>query len=286
MLSSDLSFYTQHFQTEGYVVIPALFSPTEVAMYTEHYMALRAQGELPGDFAGVNATSSDPLKKFPRMIHMHRWDERSFHWMIDDRLNRCMTALLGSEPYAVQTMLYFKPPGARGQALHQDQYYLRVQPGTCMAAWMALDRCEEENGCMRVVPGSHRLPLLCTVQADTTESFTDTTVPIPEGMNSVPVIMEAGDVFFFNGQLIHGSYPNKSEDRFRRSLIGHYVVGEAEKVAEFFHPVLRMNGSQVELGVSERGGSCGVWVDRDGAPVVEMIQSVESVANSSAIPNL
>lgn len=271
MLSSDLALYAQRFQTEGYVVVPGLFSPAEVDTYIDHYMTLRAQGELPGDFAGVNATSSDPLKKFPRMIHMHRWDERSFAWMIDDRLNRCMSALLGREPYAVQTMLYFKPPGARGQALHQDQYYLRVQPGTCMAAWMALDRCDEENGCMQVVPRSHLLPLLCTTQADTSQSFTDVTVPIPEGMQSVPVIMNPGDVFFFNGQLIHGSYPNVSKDRFRRSLIGHYVVGEAEKVAEFFHPVLRMDGSEVELGVSEQGSTCGVWVEQDGTPVVEMV---------------
>jgi hypothetical protein len=82
--------------------------------------------------------------------------------------------------------------------------------------------------------------------------------------------MEPGDVLFFNGQLIHGSYPNSSRDRFRRSLIGHYIVGEAEKVAKFYHPVLRMDGSQVELGISERGGPCGVWVEQDGAPVVEM----------------
>jgi ectoine hydroxylase-related dioxygenase (phytanoyl-CoA dioxygenase family) len=217
---------------------------------------------------------------------MHRWDELSLQWMIDERLKRCMTALLGSEPYAVQTMLYFKPPGARGQALHQDQYYLRVQPGTCLAAWMALDRCNEENGCMQVVPRSHLLPLLCTTQADTTKSFTDVTVPIPEGMHSVPVIMEPGDVFFFNGQAIHGSFPNVSQDRFRRSLIGHYIVGEAEKVAEYFHPVFRMDGSQVELGVSEKGSACGVWVERDGSPVVEMIEQAPPLVPADAVPNL
>jgi len=286
MVPANFSRYQEQFQNEGYVVIPGLFSQEEVARYIDHYMTMRAQGELPGDFAGVNANSTDPLKKFPRMIHMHRWDELSLQWMIDERLNRCMTALLGREPYAVQTMLYFKPPGARGQALHQDQYYLRVQPGTCMAAWMALDRCNAENGCMQVVPRSHLLPLLCTTQADTTKSFTDVTVPIPEGMQSVPVIMEPGDVFFFNGQVIHGSFPNVSQDRFRRSLIGHYIVGEAEKVAEYFHPVFRMDGSQVELGVSEKGSACGVWVERDGSPVVEMIEQAAPQLPAGAVPNL
>jgi hypothetical protein len=82
--------------------------------------------------------------------------------------------------------------------------------------------------------------------------------------------MQAGDVLFFNGQLIHGSFPNTSTTRFRRALIGHYIVGEAEKVAKFYHPALRMDGSEVVLGVSERGGPCGVWVEQDGTPVVEI----------------
>jgi phytanoyl-CoA hydroxylase len=258
------------FRDEGYVVVKGLFSDEEVEHLKTHYMTLRENGQYPGDHDGVDIGSNDPLKKYPRMIHMHRWDETSLDWMIDSRLNDVMTALLGTSPYAVQTMLYFKPAGARGQALHQDQFYLRVQPGTCIAAWMALDRCDIENGCLQVVPGSQNLPVLCSVPADTSQSFTDVTVPVPDGMRTEPVIMEAGDVLFFNGQLIHGSYPNTSQDRFRRALIGHYIVGEAEKVAVWYHPVLRMDGSEISLETSEHGGACGVWVEQDGQPVVEV----------------
>ncbi len=262
----------EDYERDGYLLVRGLFEADEVSRLREHYMALRAADSYPGDSAGVDLTSADPLKRFPRMIHMHRWDEASLRFLLDARLSACMTGLLGGEPYAVQTMLYFKPPGARGQALHQDQFYLRVQPGTCMAAWLALDPCDEENGCMQVAPGSHKLPVLCTEKADTKVSFTDVTVPVPEGMLVVPVRMGPGDVLFFNGSLIHGSYPNTSADRFRRALIGHYIVGEAREVGKYYHPVLRMDGSQVELGVSEGGGPCGVWRDRDGRPTVEMTQ--------------
>jgi ectoine hydroxylase-related dioxygenase (phytanoyl-CoA dioxygenase family) len=262
------------FDSEGYTVVRGVFSPMEIAELVSHYMEIRRQGAHEGDFAGVpiggDDNIPDPLQQYPRMIHMHRWDGKSLNWMLDDRINTIMTALLDKSPYAVQTMLYFKPPGARGQGLHQDQYYLRVQPGTCMAAWLPLDDCDEANGCMQVVPGSHLLPLLCTVPSDTTQSFTDVMVPVPEGMEVKPVIMKAGDMFFFNGQMIHGSYPNTSSDRFRRSLIGHYIVGDAEKVAKYYHPVLRMDGSEVELGISKSGGQCGVWVERDGKTVIEM----------------
>jgi ectoine hydroxylase-related dioxygenase (phytanoyl-CoA dioxygenase family) len=267
--------FVEQFEQNGYTVAKGLFSPEEVAHYRDHYMTLRAAGSYPGDTAGVDVTSNDPLKRFPRMIHMHRWDETSLQWLLDERINRWLTGLSGIEPYAVQTMLYFKPAGARGQALHQDQYYLRVQPGTCMAAWLALDDCDIENGCLQVVPGTQNAPLLCTVKADTTQSFTDVTVPLGDGMKPAPVLMKAGDVLFFNGQLVHGSFPNTSQDRFRRSLIGHYIVGDAQKVAEFYHPALRMDGSVVTLEASERGGACGVWVNKDGTPVVEM-QTVDA----------
>ena len=263
----------QQFQTEGYVVVSGLFSPVEVESYLQHFMAMREQGAHPGDFSGVDASSSDPLKRYPRMIHMHRWDQASLDWLIDPRIASTMTDLLGLAPYAVQTMLYFKPPHARGQALHQDQYYLRVQPGTCIAAWMALDACDEENGCLTVVPGSHEWPLLCTTKADLTQSFTDVTVPLPEGTPVRPVIMKPGDVFFFNGQVVHGSGPNHSDTRFRRALIGHYVTGDAQLVAKYYHPALRMDGSEIALETSEGGGSCGVWVDQDGVPVIELAGS-------------
>lgn len=265
------------FKTQGYTIVPGLFSKEEVASYIEHYMTLRAAGTYPGDFPGVNVNDADPLKKYPRMIHMHRWDEVSLKWMLDPRLDACMTAFGGASPLAVQTMLYFKPPGARGQALHQDNYYLQVNPGTCLAAWMALDDCDEANGCLQVVPGTHDTPELCPQAADTHQSFTDVTVPLAEGMQSAPMIMKAGDVLFFNGQLVHGSFPNTTKDRFRRSLIGHYIVAEAQKVAEFYHPVLRMDGSEVRLEVSERGGQCGVWVEQGGEQVVEMISPASKV---------
>jgi len=260
----------QQFDEQGYLIMRGLFSKQEAKQFLDHYMVLRAQGSKPGDFTGVEAKSNDPLKKYPRMIHMHRWDQTSLDWMLDKRIAGVLKSLLEEEPFGVQTMVYYKPPTARGQALHQDQYYLRVQPGTCVAAWMALDACDDQNGCLRVVPGSQNWPLLCTVKADTSQSFTDVTVPIPEGTAVVPMIMEPGDVLFFNGQVVHGSGPNLTTDRFRRSLIGHYIAGDAREVAKWFHPALRMDGSEVALDESEGGGACGIWVDQNGSPVIEL----------------
>ena len=248
------------FDEKGYLVAPGLFDADEAMFWRDHFTRLREAGEYPGDVVGVDPSSDDPLNRYPRMIHMHRWDEIALDWLLEPRIAHALTTLLGGlEPFAVQTMLYFKPPGARGQAAHQDQYYLRVKPGTCIAAWMALDRCDEDNGCLEVLPGSHDWPILCTIPADTSQSFTDVTVPLPDGAELVPVIMEPGDVLFFNGSLVHGSKPNRSA-RFRRALIGHYIQGDAWEVAHWYHPVLewtapRWSSTQVLAAAPAASGS-------------------------------
>ncbi|TDW66004.1 phytanoyl-CoA dioxygenase family protein [Kribbella pratensis] len=257
----------EEFERTGYTLVRGLFGTDEVDRLRDHYMEVRQRGPRSHDFAGHDSTDRDPLKRYPRMAQMHRWDEMSLQWMIDPRIDEIMTTLLGRSPYAVQTMVYFKPPGSRGQALHQDNFYLKADPGTCVAAWMALDRVDEANGCLEVVPGSHRWPILCTEKADTTVSFTDVTVPLPSTGSAVPVEMEPGDVLFFHGALVHGSNPNVTTDRFRRALIGHYIQGEAERVAQYYHPALRMDGTELTLEVAEGGGACGEWTETPDGPV-------------------
>jgi phytanoyl-CoA hydroxylase len=265
----------QNFRRDGYTVVRGMFSKQECETLIEHYMKMRAEGPKPGDYAGVDVTSSDPLKKFPRMIQMHRWDELSRKWLIDPRIADCLTALMGCAPLAVQSMIYFKPPGARGQAMHQDNYYLKVKPGTCMAVWLALEDTDEENGCMQVVPGSGALPVLCVRRADITKSFTDVSVPLHPEMPPKPAVMKAGDVLVFNGSLIHGSLPNISKDRFRRSLIGHYVPSTTRQLTIHDQPVLRMDGEELMLEDSAGGAPCGVWTDLDGVPAVEISTTVK-----------
>lgn len=261
----------EEYARSGYYLAKGVYSKDEAEWYRDHFTNLRESGTYPGDMAGIDSSSDDPLVRYPRMIHMHRWDESSNEWMTGDRVANWVRALIGQEPLAVQTMLYFKPAGARGQALHQDQHFVRVNPGECIAAWMALDYCDEENGCLQVVPESHKLPVLCAEKADTTKSFTDVGISVPDSMEPVPMVMEPGDILFFHGHLIHGSFPNTSTDRFRRSLIAHYVSADATQIADYYSPLVAMDGRELTLENNPLGGPCGVWVDVDGNPVVEVV---------------
>lgn len=276
MLTQELeNFYCEN----GYVVVPQLFDAEEAVRYRDHFMWLRAAGDYEHDMIADTQKENDPLQSYPRMAHMHRRDEVSLRWVLDERLRQCLTSLLGKEPAVAQTMLYFKPPGARGQAMHQDNYYLQAQPEPCIAAWLALDQCDEENGCMQVVPGSHKWPLLCAEKADSEASFTDVTVPLPPGTAVTSVLMEPGDVMFFHGCLVHGSAPNITKDRFRRSLIAHYVAADATQLTPYDLPAVAMDGSLLEISPSEGGGICGSWALVDGEQVI-VPQSADSAKPS------
>lgn len=254
------------FRREGYYIARGLLSCPETAAIREAFMAQAANGPVPGlsdaPQRGVPAPASDPLARYPRMMHPHHHPELPVgqiarRYLLDARIGARLWDLLGDEPVAVQSMFYFKPPGARGQDLHQDNYYLRVAPQTCMAAWIAIDDADPENGGMNLVPGTQDLPVLCPGRADPALFFTTDHLDLPPGKKEVPAILQAGDVLFFNGSVIHGSYPNRSAGRFRRALINHYVPLSCRELAKWYQSPLRFDGSVVRIPEAAGGGPCG-----------------------------
>ena len=253
----------------GYCVASGLFTAEEAARIREAFMAANENGPIPG-ISEINSayTVDDPLSFYPRMMQPHRHPELSVgplsvSYMLDARVGAILAALFEEEPIAAQTMFYFKPAGARGQDLHQDNYYLRVQPGTCIAAWTAIDAADEENGGLMVVPGTHKLPVACPERADPNRFFTTDHVEVPEGKSVVPVRMQAGDVLFFNGSLIHGSYENTSSNRFRRAFICHYVPASCAEVSTGYRPLLQFSGEAVTREGATGGGPCGTPQGRE-----------------------
>ncbi len=201
--------------------------------------------------------ASDPLDRYPRIMQPHRRPDHpagalALRLLLDQRLQGAVAGAMGEPPLAIQSMYYFKPPGSRGQAFHQDNRYAQVHPGTCWAAWIAVDPCSQENGCLRVSPGSGDAPLQAeTGDTDTTRYAYGMGVRRPERLEAM--VMDAGDVLFFNGQLVHGSEPNTST-RFRRSLILHYAPSSCTGLRSRFQPALDPLGGQVLRGHGGDGG--------------------------------
>ena len=254
----------EQYDRDGVVQVEGLLEVAEIDTVREAYM-----DQVARDRTAVGAVSEvaddDVLSRYPRFMQPHRRPDLEIGrlaraYLSDHRIVDVLTELVGPV-YGAQSMFYFKPPSARGQAMHQDNYFLRAHPETCLAAWIAVDDCDAENGALSVVPGSHTMEVVCPEEADAEESFTSGLVRPPEGMEAVQTVMTAGDVLFFHGSLVHGSLPNTSTDRFRRSLILHFVPQASVEISRFYLPLVDpRTGADVTIDEATGGGPCGeVW---------------------------
>ena len=276
MLNSLSDAQRAQFERDGFLAVRGLFSADEIAEIRETFMETAKDGPVPGlsdvpkARQGSPAASSDPLAFYPRMMHPHKHPDKpvgplAMRYMRDERLRPILAELFAEEPYAVQSMFYFKPPGARGQDLHQDNFYLRVKPGTCMAAWVAVDDADEGNGGMMCVPQTAALDIACPEKADPALFFTTEHVEPPPGLEPLMMRLKAGDVLFFNGSVIHGSTPNTSKDRFRRSLIFHYIPASTMELSHWYEAI-SFDGAKQEIAVNMDGGPCGTTQELPAGP--------------------
>ena len=83
----------------------------------------------------------------------------SERFLLHARILDVLEALIGPDVLALQTMLFFNAPGMGGQGWHQDAYYITTYPDTLIGTWLALERADEENGCVWIAPGSQCEPI-------------------------------------------------------------------------------------------------------------------------------
>ena len=255
------------YERDGFIVARGLFTSAEAARINGLFMDLHRAGGVPGryeprpegftDGFHYDFTKGDPLAAFPRVMWPHSFMPAVKPYVLDGRIFDVFDDLLGEEVYNSSSMFYFKPPRARGQAFHQDNYYIRVKPGVCHACWIACDPSDAGNGGLKVVPGTHRLPIYCPEAADPANYFAKELVKPPEGFGAVMPELAAGDALFFHGALIHGSEPNTSADRFRRSLVLHYIPASSVEVASYDVPLHDRHGGEWRKAEAAGGGPCG-----------------------------
>lgn len=248
----------RQFAELGYCIVPDLFPAAEIQEIEDFFEEYKLSGGKVFD-GGLGYEESDPKQRQVRAMHPHRYSEKALSWFLNPNVADVLEELLGKPALGVQTMYYFKPPGAKGQGMHQDNFYLLTKPATCIAAWTAIDAADRENGCLWVVPRSNCGPILCPEEgAEKWMNYGDSHIgKFPRDQRPVPLEVKRGETVFFSGNLIHGSGPNRTADRSRRTFIGHYIDEASEQVARFYFPVLNMQGETVDaLKVPEGGGPC------------------------------
>ncbi|CAD6585315.1 MAG: hypothetical protein TREMPRED_004106 [Tremellales sp. Tagirdzhanova-0007] len=241
----------------GFFVVPNLFDSDEISHIAQVFTN---KVETDPTFAALDhhIDKQDILSRYPRFVHPHRRPdtepgEIALRLMFDSRLHDIVRNLVGPA-WGAQSMFHFKPPTARGQAMHQDNFFLQAHPETCVAAWIAIDDADEENGSLIVVPGSHH-ELICHGPTDPKVSFAPKGLPMRS--DGVQSRLKKGDVLFFHGGVIHGSLANTTVDRFRRALIYHYIPQTSKEITSFYQPLVHPSGHDLDIEISADGEACG-----------------------------
>lgn len=124
--------------------------------------------------------------------------------------------ILGPDFVCWGTHYFCKLPGdPKIVAWHQDASYWPLTPSKTVTVWLAIDDADRKNGCMRVIPGSHRLGHLTYRQSDSSEkNVLNQTVENAEEYGEPDYLeMKAGEISLHSDLLLHGSEPNLSDRR-------------------------------------------------------------------------
>ena len=172
----------------------------------------------------------------------------------------CVAAVLGRDLMLLATHFFCKYPalGGRRQALdgappadsrqpanalrptpdpyvawHQDVTYWGLEPPHSVTAWYAVDDSDVENGCMRVIPGTHRGGIREHGKAERAGNLLSINQEVPvtpeEEGRAADLVLRAGEISLHHGMVIHGSNPNRSRRR-RCGLTLRYIPPSVRQV--------------------------------------------------------
>lgn len=226
LLNGSLAdFYREH----GYLVVPDALSLDELdELRAEALSICRGErGEVGGFEPGVPGESDEAVLRRYLCIHFpHKISAVMTKYLATPRMVEVLTQVVGPDVKCMQSMLFVKATGKPGQAWHQDEDFIPTRDRSLVGGWIAMDDATVENGCLWLIPGSHKPGVLWPLEQQNDPRFdcTDEATGFPyRDADAVPVEVKAGTIVFFNGYLLHRSLPNRAQAGFRRVLVNHYM---------------------------------------------------------------
>jgi len=219
----------QDFDANGFAVIRGFYSSAEMdelqAAY-ENYITNVVDSVDPQEIFYEEKGKPETLQ---RLAGMNKYDP-FFQKIMDSKKWVGLAKLLLDDEVKPQNVTIFNKPPRVGKQTppHQDGYYWMLDPCVGLTYWMAMDRVDQENGCLRFVKGSHKNGYR-PHKRGRTFGFSQEMTDFGEDdiANEVAIELEPGDLSVHHGQTIHRADPNPS-DRMRRGL-GFVVWGESAK---------------------------------------------------------
>ena len=243
--------WIERYREDGFAVIRGVFSPAEMAELAGYFDEILARGTGLREITrqGLAEFRIVPIGGVPTLKFV-KWGA-SLHPGLDrfrssPNLLSLAFALLGPDLRQITNQMHWKNPGDEVSfQMHQDCTFRKPDSAyrnlsrSFVQTAIAVDPSSEANGCLYMVPGSHReaRPLLCGGY-DPWEANAVNRAVLERFPAAVPALLDPGDVVIWSPYTIHGSEPNRSR-RSRRLYINGFA-----RAADCDHGIVATEGGK------------------------------------------
>ncbi len=212
------------YDREGIVFPIQVFSVDEVAVFRSALEAIINNGGA--------------LK---RLDNLHLFFDWAHRLVTHDALLNAIQEMLGEDILIYGTLVFYKPPRDSGYASwHQDALYSGLHQTPSTSAWIALSQSHPGNGCMRVIPGSHKAGLLNHINVRDGANLLrrgEQLMTVDES-TALDVVLQPGEMSLHQSTIVHGSNPNTSDE----PRIGFIVRFITSQIRNRERALLRVRG--------------------------------------------
>jgi ectoine hydroxylase-related dioxygenase (phytanoyl-CoA dioxygenase family) len=235
MTDPDLDSLADDFDRDGYVALRPLFDAAkmaEISAELDRYIA-EVMPTMPVE--EVYFENREDRSTLKQMQKLSVYDDY-FRDLMETSVIRDIASAVMGEPAVPQNLQYFNKPAGIGQPTppHQDGYYFHLSPCKAVTGWLALEKVDEENGCIHYVRGSHKAggfrPHGRSNVLGFSQGLTDFGTD-EDKANTVALPGDAGTFLMHDAHIIHWAGPNRSPTRSRRAL-GFVYFGEGARIDE------------------------------------------------------
>jgi ectoine hydroxylase-related dioxygenase (phytanoyl-CoA dioxygenase family) len=200
----------QRFEADGYTVYRHVLDADLIAEASDHVNWLqRVYPDRRGENLSTDLVARDPF--WVRLVS-------------DDRLLDIAETFVGPDIALFASHYISKPPfSGRPVLWHQDGAYWPLEPMRVVTLWLAVDESTPQNGCLRVIPGSHHSALHELRQRPDVDSVlgSESAVAVDE-TTATDLVLAPGDVEVHHPSILHSSRANTSPKR-RCGLTIRYI---------------------------------------------------------------
>ncbi|NXG64014.1 PAHX protein, partial [Hemiprocne comata] len=231
----------QFYEDNGYLLVKKLVSDEDIERFRTEFLRICRKEVKP---LGAMIMKDESLRsqysqseKAVNKVQDFQEDEELFRYCTLPEILKYVECFTGPNIMAMHTMLINKLPDSDKQTflhpMHQDLHYFPFRPAArIVCSWTAMERADQDNGCLVVQPGTHKLPLKphgYPQWEGKTNTLFHGLLDEDEKIPKVHLVMEKGDTVFFHPLLIHGSGINKTSG-FRKSISCHFASSECHYI--------------------------------------------------------